>query len=160
MDLQETRLPGIGVRHDFVTAAGQHLGVVTHRAGGHELVLYDTEDPDACRVRVVLADDEADLLAELLGAPRVIERIARLHEQVEGLVTEGIVVHPGSPFDGRTVADSMMRSRTGASIVAVIRQGEMILSPAADFAFEAGDTAVIVGTREGVDAAARLVAGG
>src|SRR5664279_3055794 len=43
-------------------------------------------DPDAASAVVRLSGEEADTLAELLGAPWVVDRIARLHDQVEGLI--------------------------------------------------------------------------
>ena len=70
------------------------------------------------------------MLAELLGQPRVIERLARLREQIEGLATEGIYLEAGSPYVGRTLADAAIRSRTGASVVALVRDGEVTPSPA------------------------------
>jgi TrkA domain protein len=33
MDIQETALPGVGLRHEFTTRAGRHLGVVSYRTG-------------------------------------------------------------------------------------------------------------------------------
>jgi hypothetical protein len=30
-EVSETKLPGVGVRYDFVTAAGQRIGVLVHR---------------------------------------------------------------------------------------------------------------------------------
>ncbi len=46
---------------------------MSHRTGRRDLVVYDTRDPDACSEVVKLATDEADALAELLGAPRIVE---------------------------------------------------------------------------------------
>jgi len=108
---------------------------------------------------VRLSGEEADTLAELLGAPWVVDRIARLHDQVEGLITEGVLIAAGSRFDGRTLADTETRTRTGASVIAVSRSGEIIPMPRTDFRFRAGDTIVVVGTRDGVQAAAALLAG-
>lgn len=159
MDVQETALPGIGLRHDFTTATGRRIGVVTHRNGQRDLVVYDVHDADAASEVVRLTDPEADTLADLLGAARVVERIMRLGEQVEGLVTEGVPIAPGSRFDGRTLADTHTRTRTGASIIAVTRQGEVMPMPGTDFRFRGGDTVIVVGTREGVEAAARLLTG-
>lgn len=159
MEVEETRLPGIGTKHELATGGGRRVGVVRKRAGGRELAVYDEADPDACLVSLALSDEEADVLAELLGAPNVIERLERLNAQVQGLVTEALVIQPGSPFDGRTIAESMARARTGASIVAVLHGGEMVLGPGAEFRFLAGDTAVIVGSESGTAAAARLLTG-
>jgi TrkA domain protein len=76
------------------------------------------------------------------------------------LVTEQIPVTARSPYSGRTLGDTQVRSRTGASIVAVLRRSGAVPSPAPDFRFAIGDTLVVVGTREGVDAAADLITGG
>ena len=107
-----------------------------------------------------LEPGEAEVLAELLGAPRVIERLARLREQIEGITSEGIYVEPGSPYDGRTLGDAQIRSRTGASVVAVVRQGDVIPSPAPAHRFRAGDKVVVVGTEDGVRETAKLLAAG
>lgn len=160
MDIEETRLPGVGLRHDLVIRGGQRVGVVSQVNGDRELVLYDKHDPDACRAVLHLASDEAGMLAELLGAPRVSERLARLREQVEGIATDGIVLAPGSPYVGRTLGDAQIRSRTGASVVAVARNGEVSPSPTPSFRFAAGDKVIVVGTDEGVAAVARLLSDG
>ncbi|NAZ80636.1 potassium transporter TrkA [Kineococcus sp. R8] len=160
VDLEETKLPGVGLRHDFTTARGRRIGVVSQRGGDRELLLYSQDDPDACHAVVDLDPDEAEVLAELLGQPRVVERLARLREQVEGLATEGIYVEPGSPFDGRTLGDAAIRSRTGASVVALVRAGEVLPSPAPSQRFQAGDKVVVVGTQEGVRATADVLANG
>ena len=44
MDIQETNLPGVGLRHD-TTRAGRQLKVVTHRTGRRDLLVYDRDDP-------------------------------------------------------------------------------------------------------------------
>ena len=47
-EVTETQLPGVGVRHEFVTAGGERVAVLTHRTGRRELAVYDRADPDAC----------------------------------------------------------------------------------------------------------------
>lgn len=158
--VEETALPGIGVRQDLVTASGRRVGVVSYRSGQRELVLYDTEDPDACSEVIPLSDDEADALAEVLGAPRIVERLATLHEQAAGLLTEQVSIAAGSPYDGRTMGEARARTRTGASIVAVLREGAVIASPGPSFRLAAGDTVVVVGTRDGTTGVAEILARG
>ena len=159
VSVEETPLPGVGLRYDFVAGDGRRVGVVSRRDGHRELLVYSRADPDAASAVVRLSGEEADTLAELLGAPWVVDRIARLHDQVEGLITEGVLIATGSRFDGRTLADTETRTRTGASVIAVSRSGEIIPMPRTDFRFRAGDTIVVVGTRDGVQAAAALLAG-
>lgn len=160
MEVEETKLPGIGLRHDFGTSKGRRLGVVSQRTGERQLIVYDAEDPDACSAAIDLTAEEAEVLAELLGAPRVIERLARLREQVEGIATEGFKLAPGSPYVGRTLGEAQVRTRTGASIVAVVRADEVRPSPRPDFRFEAGDKVIVVGSADAVQQAAGIFENG
>lgn len=160
MDVEETRLPGIGLRHDFVTEQGRRVAVVSLRTGARHLALYDLEDPDLVTAEVELSPDESQVLAEFLGAPKVIERLARLREQVEGLATGGLPIEEESPYDGRTLGDAAIRTRTGASVVAVVRGDEVTPSPTPSFVFQAGDRVIVVGTEDGVSAVEALLTSG
>jgi len=157
MEVDEVKLPGLGLRHDFACLDGRRVGVVSLKSGGRQLIVYDDLDPDAVAVSVKLDQEEAGVLAELLGAPRVIERLNRLREQVDGLATTGIPLTESSPFVGRTLGDTELRSRTGASIVAVVRHDDVHPSPTPAFVFRAEDKVVVVGTDDGVRAAADIL---
>jgi TrkA domain protein len=156
MDIHETALPGVGLRHDFTTRTGRQLGVITHRTGRRDLLVYDREDPDACREVVELTDEEAEALGELLGADRVVEHLADL-QRIEGLAIDWLAVRSGSPYAGRTIADTQARSRTGVSIVAVLRDSSAIPAPTPDVRLQAGDTLVVVGTIDGISTLADLL---
>jgi TrkA domain protein len=158
VELEETRLPGVGLRHDFLTEGGRRIGVISLKSGARHLVVYREDDPDTVKASVELTDDEAQVLAELLGAPRVIERLAKLREQVEGITTAGIPLGSSSPYVDRTLADAAIRSRTGVSVVAVVRGDEVTPSPTPDFRFRADDKVVVVGTEDGVRAASEILA--
>jgi TrkA domain protein len=160
MDIERVNLPGIGMRHSFSTGRDRRLGVVSHHTGRRDLVIYDKDDPDSVVVSVALTGAEANALAELLGTARLVERLTELNRQVEGLVTEQIAVADGSPYAGRTLGDTAARTRTGASIVAVVRDRQVFASPRPDFRFEAGDVVVVVGTAEGTDGVARILTDG
>ena len=157
MDIERVNLPGIGMRHSFTTGRDRRLGVVSHHTGRRDLVVYDKDDPDSAVVSVALNPAEANALAELLGTTRIVERLAELNRQVEGLVTEQISVVEGSPYADRTLGDTAARTRTGASIVAVVRDRQVFASPRPDFRFLAGDVVVVVGTAEETDAVARIL---
>jgi TrkA domain protein len=160
MDIERVNLPGIGMRHSYTTGRDRRLGVVSHHTGRRDLVIYDKDDPDTAVMSVALTGAEANALAELLGTARLVERLTELNRQVEGLVTEQISVGEGSPFDGRTLGDTAARTRTGASIVAVVRDRHVFASPRPDFRFEHGDVVVVVGTAEGTAAVAQILAYG
>ncbi len=79
--IEETRLPGIGLRHDFATSDGTRIGMVTFRDGRRELLIFDEHDPDECRTTLALSEDDARTLADLLGGSQVIEHLERLDPQ-------------------------------------------------------------------------------
>ncbi|MEU0556521.1 cation:proton antiporter regulatory subunit [Dactylosporangium sp. NPDC006015] len=160
MEVERTALPGIGLRHEFVTAKGQHAAVVSHVSGRRDVVLYDSADPDTATATLSLTGDEANGVAELLGTARIVERLADLQRQVTGLKTVQVPIIAGSPYDGRTLGDTQARTRAGASIVAVIRAGQILASPRPDFTFEPGDLAVVVGTAEGTTAVTDIFTNG
>ena len=159
MHIQETPLPGVGLRHDFTTGAGRQIGVVTHLTGRRDLLVYDRDDPDACQEVIRLTDEESDALAELLGATRIVGRLGQLQQQVEGLAIDWLPIHPGSPYAHRTIGDTRARTRTGVSIVAVLRDRTAIAAPGPEFQLEPRDTAVVVGTPAGVQALAGILSG-
>ena len=43
-DVTETPLPGVGVRFEFTSGAGERVGVLVHRGGRRELMVYDAAD--------------------------------------------------------------------------------------------------------------------
>jgi TrkA domain protein len=157
VQIHETALPGVGFRHDFTTRRGRQLGVVSHRTGRRDLILYNQRDPDAAQEVVQLTSAESEALGGLLGSSRITRTLAELQQQVEGLAIAWLSITPGSPHAGGTIADTQARTRTGVSIVAVLRNQTAIPAPRPDFAFQPGDTAVVVGTPAGVKALARLL---
>ncbi|MFD5125719.1 cation:proton antiporter regulatory subunit [Streptomyces sp. NPDC058385] len=155
--IRTTQLPGVGTRYELETDAGQHISIVVHRNGRRILAIHDHEDADNCKDSAALAPHESTALAKLLA----LDPIAHLHQHIEiDLVTKHIEVTKRSPYAGRTLGATQARSRTGASIVAVLRRTAAVPSPTPDFRFAIGDTLVVVGTREGVDAVADLITGG
>ena len=158
-EVRETELPGLGARFEFTTARGGQIGVVLHRSGRRELLLYDRDDPDTCRDVVALDPEDSRTLAELLGGSRVAEELDRV-QQVEGLAIDWLPLVSGSPYDGKTIGHTQARSRTGTSIVAVLRQEEAFPAPAPDFPIQGGDTLLVVGTPRGIEELSVLLRSG
>ena len=149
-DVSETPLPGVGVRHEFVTAGGERVAVLTHRTGRRELGIYDRADPDRCTALLHLSHDDTRTLAELLGASPVSEAVSAVQQRLEGLAIDWVTIPAGSAAVRATIAEGAFRTRTGASIVAVVRGGTTLPAPGPDHRFEAGDVAVAVGTTDGL----------
>ena len=158
--IEKVDLPGIGIRHDLVTEGGRRISVVSHRDGERDLGVFDVDDPDACRDSIPLNDDEAAALADVLGASVMLSRLTSLSDETAGLYTEQIALPTDSPYLNRTLGDTKARTRTHASIVAIVRDKEIIPSPTPAEPLRAGDVIVAVGTREGLDGVARLLSNG
>lgn len=159
MEIHETPLPGVGIRYDFTTDEGRQVGLITHHSGHRHIVVYDGDDPDAAREVVRLTETEADAVAELLGAARITGPLNDLQQRVDGLAIDWLRIQPGSRFAGSALGDTQARTRTGVSIVAVIRGEQSFPSPGPSFAFEPGDTIVAVGTLEGIKGLQGILAG-
>jgi TrkA domain protein len=159
MEVFETPLPGIGVRYELTTAAGDPLGVVVRRDGRRQIVVYDRSDPDRTRASLSLAPSEASALVELLGGSKVTERLAALRQDVEGLSIEWVTLPASGGLTGQTIGEGAVRSRTGASVVAVIRGEQSTPGPGPDFRFAAGDVALVIGAVAAVRAAVEVLTG-
>ncbi|GFG48837.1 potassium transporter TrkA [Mycolicibacterium agri] len=159
MDVTEVRLPGVGLRYEFDLDQGQRIGVVARRGGDFEIVLYGEEDPDEAQPLFRLTPEEAEVLAQILGAPRIAERFADLTREVPGLNADQVVVAPDSPYVDRPLGDTKARTRTGASIVAIVRDDEVLASPTPDAVLRARDVLVVIGTEDGIAGVRDLIAG-
>lgn len=155
-----TPLPGLGTQQDFTTRSGRRVGLITYRDGHLELIVGSQGDPDKVATSVDLTTEETSTLANLLGAPHLVSQLSEQHREVTGVDTWQIPVSSSSPYDGRPLGDSEMRTRTSASIVAVVRDGTVHPSPQPSFVFAGGDLVVIVGTADGLRAAEGILDNG
>ncbi len=151
VDVQTTVLPGIGLRYDLELQDGRRVGVMAYPSGRREVALYSAEDPDACEALIPLVGSEANAIAEILGAPRIVEHLADMHRSVAGLTTRQIVMPPESPYANTTLGETHARTVTGCSVVAVVRGTTVHASPEPTFQFEPGDVVVAVGTGTAAD---------
>jgi K+:H+ antiporter subunit KhtT len=158
MDVTEVLLPGVGVRYDFITRRGEQFAVVTRRNGDVEFLAY-ADDPDAPTPLWRLDADEAEVVAEVLGAPRIAERFADLTKEIPGLGAGQVPVTGSSPYAGRPLSDTRARTLTGASIVAIVRGDLVVASPTPDEVFRAGDVLVVIGTHEGIAGVQAIISG-
>lgn len=156
-DVSESRLPGVGMRYEFLTRSGDRVVVVAHRSGRRDVYLGDRDDLDAFQEVLDLSDEESRTLAELLGGSRVTRELTRLRQSVQGLAIDWVPVDPDSRYAGGTIGDTGTRTRTGVSIVAVMRGDQAIPAPGPDFGLQAGDTLVVVGEPRGIEGLVALL---
>jgi TrkA domain protein len=150
-EVTETPLPGVGVRHEFTTSAGERVAVLSHRTGRREIAIYDRADPDSCSTVLHLNPDDARTLGDILGGNPVSEAVSAV-QQLEGVAIDWIRLPTSSGQIGSTIGDGRLRTRTGTSVVAIVRQGTTIPAPGPDVVLDAGDVVVAAGTPEGLRA--------
>ncbi len=157
VEINETPLPGVGARFDLTTAAGQPLGVLGRPSGRRDIVVYDRNDPDAVALTIDLAPDEANALAQLLGAAEITGQIAGITTLVQGLAIDWLTIPDDMP--DRTIGELAIRTSTGSSVIAIVRGSQPIPAPGPDEALLGGDTVLLAGTAEGIASACTLLAG-
>lgn len=146
--IQETPLPGIGVMRTFLTAADDWIGVLELRSGRRQLFVDDPTDPDTRRLVAELDTEDCDVLAELLGAPRGAASAAG--EAAE--LVDWVLITSDSPAVDRTITELALRSRTGATVAAVLRDRTYTEIPP-DFRLRSQDIVVLTGGQPALAAA-------
>ncbi|MEU3648789.1 cation:proton antiporter regulatory subunit [Lentzea sp. NPDC034063] len=157
MDVNEVLLPGVGLRYEFTNADGDHIGIVARREGSFEVIRYAADDPDEAQPLFRLTVAEADTVAEILGAPRIAERFADLTKEVPGLGAAQVVVPATSSHAGKPLGQTRARTRTGASIVAIVRGEDVLASPPPDEVLRPGDVLVVIGTHDGISGVRQII---
>jgi CPA2 family monovalent cation:H+ antiporter-2 len=94
---------------------------------------------------------------EMLRSPNPLpEKPENIRLALNAAGAETVRIPEGSPAIGRNLAELDLRVNTGATIIAVVREGETIISPGADFRLQALDTAVLLGSPESIEKAVHL----
>lgn len=155
--IERVDLAGIGFRDDIVTSTGARLGVLTHRDGQREVAIYAAEDPDATAASLVITPAEAAALSELLGSATLLDQLAKISDTVPGIFTEHLSLPADSKYIDGELGDTHARTKTGVSIVAIVRDKNVIASPRPSQDLNSGDILVAVGTRAGLDALAEIL---
>ena len=98
--------------------------------------------------------------APLYQAPTDSRVIAQLRRTPRLLDLTWVALAPGCRLLGRTLREMDIRGRTGATVVGVMRGGELHANPDIDFRFAADDLAAVIGRPEQLAAFQGLAAGG
>ena len=101
-------------------------------------------------------------LEETLAQPPL-PRHPELPSSLAGVLKEAqistVTIAAGSPANGKLIRELALRTRTGASIVAIERAGANIVNPGPDEELQVGDQVVLLGSPQHLDAARRHLLG-
>ncbi|MDT7921491.1 MAG: TrkA C-terminal domain-containing protein [Thermus sp.] len=155
MKVEEVALPGVGRKFTITVQSGDRLVIVVHNSGKRELQYFEAGEDDEPRAALDLTDEEARevgaILAGVLFHP---EAVGDTQSKLGQKVIEWIKVLPGSRLAGKRVGEIPLPP--GAHLLAVDRPGApLVPNPGPEVVLEVGDTLVVAGTREAVEALKR-----
>lgn len=151
--LKESTLPGVGKKYVMSLDEGGHVAVIVKPDGERQLYHFLEREDRPCDV-VTLEAGEAQQVALLLGKQMVAAPDNDALQVALGkLDLEWVIVDEGAAIVGRSLVESELRKRTGASVVAILRGDEVLANPDVHTRFSAGDTVVVIGTPSQTDAA-------
>jgi TrkA domain protein len=152
-------LPGVGKKVSFQTAEKQKVVIIIHHSGKRDLYFFQDTDEDEVDFFLTLTSEETrEMGAQLLGATYQPVDDDKMQIFQKQLVMEWIKLTPDSPFVDKQIAESRIRTHTGASVIAVKHGDEMTVSPDIHMVLKAGDTVMAAGKRDQIrrfDAMAR-----
>jgi CPA2 family monovalent cation:H+ antiporter-2 len=88
------------------------------------------------------------------------ENISRVAALFAGATVDNIQIDPQSPSVGKTLSQMDLRKATGATVIAIVRNGEASKNPGPDFAIQADDILVLLGSHKELDQAVNLLTRG
>ena len=149
MRIKETELPGVGKKYVIELEEGGELTLIIHNTGRRELYLIEEEDEEPSCVFSLTEEEARELGFLLAGTTYQTVGTEKMEMLMKEIVMEWVKVGENSNFIGKSIADLEIRKKTGVSIIAIIRDGTMIPSPDPyKEKIQAGDTLIVVGTRE------------
>ncbi|MDO3675939.1 cation:proton antiporter regulatory subunit [Paenibacillus ehimensis] len=158
-DIRESDLPGIGRKFQLHARGGDKLVVVVHDDGRRELYHFDPDDPDETVSTVTLDDDEARMMAGIIGGmsyrPKSLET---MEVALDALVVEWFKIEAGAGSVGHTIGGLNVRKQTGATIIAVAEKNHThCINPGPEYVLHAESTLVVAGERKQLKALKELL---
>ncbi|WP_135256873.1 cation:proton antiporter regulatory subunit [Thermus caldilimi] len=157
MRVEEAVLPGVGRKYTITVQSGDRIVIVVHHSGKRELQYFEAGEEEEPTMALDLTDEEArELGAILAGVLFHPEAVGDTQSKLGEKVIEWIKVLPGSKLVGKRAGELALPP--GAHLLAVDRPGApMIPNPPPEVVLEVGDTLVVAGSREAVEALKRTL---
>lgn len=85
------------------------------------------------------------------------ENLGRIASLFAGATVDNILINPESPAAGRTLRELDIRKNSGATVIAIAREGEAITNPGPDFSLQSNDIVVLLGAHRELDEAVKIL---
>jgi CPA2 family monovalent cation:H+ antiporter-2 len=85
--------------------------------------------------------------------------LSELLDKADGIEMSWLSLAPDDPLVGLSLEEAALHNRTGATLVAIIRDGELLTNPETSTVFQAGDRLGLIGAPEQREEARRMAEG-
>jgi CPA2 family monovalent cation:H+ antiporter-2 len=99
-------------------------------------------------------EDHYDAWIDTSREVRSLQQLLRAAKSVE---ISWLELDPASPLAGLALAQSDIRARSGASVVALLRDGKLMANPKSAVQLLAGDRVGVIGDPAQIEAARRMI---
>ena len=97
-------------------------------------------------------------IAEMALRPEILDFVSTLMDETHDMEIGRFTVHPESEVVGKTLYESRIRQRSGATILAIIKDGDnVIINPEPDVVLEAYNVVYAFGTKEHLEKLKRIL---
>ncbi|HTK27007.1 MAG TPA: cation:proton antiporter, partial [Pyrinomonadaceae bacterium] len=95
---------------------------------------------------------------EMLRSTSIPEvQMARLHSALQDASAETVKLHRDSPAVGKTLGELDLRGKTGATVIAVVHEGETKISPGAGYKLCEDDMILLSGPSKKIESAVKIL---
>ncbi|MBO9598614.1 MAG: cation:proton antiporter regulatory subunit [Cohnella sp.] len=149
MNIMETDLPGIGKKFQVSARSGDKLVIIVHDDGRRECYHFEHGDPEESISMVTLDDDEARVVAAMIGGmtykPKTLETI---EVALNDLVIEWVKIEADFACVGRSIGEMDIRRNCGATVIALVEpNGAKTINPGPEFLLREDAMLVAAGER-------------
>ena len=120
----------------------------------HTLLQLDFPPQEINRYTDAVRRDHYDLPINTEEEHRLLRDLL---EAESGIEIRWFRLPDAGPLVGQTLADANLRARTGASVVAILRHGELQANPKSGTVFQPGDRIGFIGDEQEIAAVERLL---
>jgi TrkA domain protein len=150
MAVREVELPGVGKKYSLDTQAKGQLVVVLHRTGQREIYHFALGQTTPDEV-INLTAEEAQQIGGILSqtyfqaAPDTSTELV-----MREMTIDWLTLPAAHSLTGKSIRQEAIRQRTGASIIAILREGKAVINPDPDEELRSQDTLMVIGSAEQV----------
>ncbi len=144
---------------DLVRLGARHV-INPELEGGLEILRYTllTLDYSSGQIQHFIDTIRSDTYTGIWPGDRGYPVLDQLLMSTRGVEIAWYTVEEASPLVGQTLAEADIRSRVGASVVALVRDGQVNANPKSNIRFQGGDLLGLIGDPQELASVNRLIA--